>query len=126
MSMTNTSILHIKGGEDWRRGLEKKNNTSMALASSSCVLDPERVITELSRGREIADRLRLMLREADSDSSVLSAQSLVTQLLDTFTHSLTMLRPSSPAKSEQDSGDSCKTPPPPPKAKDRRGCYKRK
>lgn len=111
------------------------------MASSSSVLTethrlvaPGRVITELTRGREIADRLRLMLRETtgSADSSVFPAQSLVTQLLDTFTHSLTMLRDSddvsqapstaAAAKSE-DSGDSCKTPPP---AKDRRGCYKRK
>lgn len=91
----------------------------MALASSSsssrcCVVDPERVITELSRGREIADRLRLILRD---DSVVFSAHThtLVNQLLDTFTHSLTML---------QIPSEDCKTPPPPPK--DRRGCYKRK
>lgn len=113
------------------------------MASSSCVLTethrlaaPDQLITELTRGRDIADRLRFMLRQTSFDTSpdsVFPAQiTLVNQLLDTFTHSLTMLRDGadsdevsqapSAAKSE-DSGDSCKTPPPP---KDRRGCYKRK
>nr|AKA27873.1 WRKY protein [Salvia miltiorrhiza] len=107
------------------------------MASSSCVhrnAVPERVMTELTRGREIADRIRLMLRETGFDGSagsVFPVQSLVSQLLDTFTHSLAMLRDGgesdeasqalSAAKLE-DSGDSCKTP----AAKDRRGCYKRK
>lgn len=116
------------------------------MASSTCVVTeseshriagPDRVITELNRGREIAGRLRRMLRESGFDGSadsVLPAQSLVTQLLDTFTHSLSMLRdsaaesdevsqlPSVAAVKSEDSGDSCKTP----AAKDRRGCYKRK
>lgn len=112
------------------------------MASSSCVVTecsplaaPDLVISELTRGREIADRLRLMLRQTEFDGSadsVLPAQSLVTQLLDTFSHSLSMLRdgadsdevsqaPPSVVKSE-DSGNSYKTP----AAKDRRGCYKRK
>lgn len=111
------------------------------MASSSCVVTethrpavPERVITELTRGREIADRIRLMLRETGFDGStgsVFPVQSLVSQLLDTFTHSLTMLRDGAEpdevsqapsAAKPEDSGDSCKTP----AAKDRRGCYKRK
>ncbi|KAH6776881.1 hypothetical protein C2S51_008193 [Perilla frutescens var. frutescens] len=118
------------------------------MASSSCVVTeseshrlagPERVITELNRGREIADRLRRMLREAGFDGSagsVAPAQRLVSQLLDTFTHSLSMLRDASDsdevsqvhsaaaaaALKSEDSGESCKTPAP----KDRRGCYKRK
>lgn len=112
------------------------------MASSSCVVTessqlaaPERVISELTRGREIADRLRLLLRQTEFDGppdSLLPARSLVTQLLDTFSHSLSMLRDgadsdeasqaaASVVKSE-DSGDSYKTP----AAKDRRGCYKRK
>ncbi|XP_047975992.1 WRKY DNA-binding transcription factor 70-like [Salvia hispanica] len=83
----------------------------------------EQVISELSRGRDIADRIRVMLRQTGSGGSV---QILVRQLLDTFNHSLTMLthaaadsgEVSQAAKSE----DSCKPRPP----KDRRGCYKRK
>ncbi|KAL1545382.1 WRKY DNA-binding transcription factor 70-like [Salvia divinorum] len=101
-------------------------------SSSTCVVSEsqrasvaEQLISELTRGREIADRIRLMLRQTGFDGSASSVQILVRQLLDTFNHSLTMLSDggdsdevSQAAKSE----DSCKTPP----AKDRRGCYKRK
>ncbi|KAL8526449.1 hypothetical protein ACS0TY_015589 [Phlomoides rotata] len=116
------------------------------MASSSCaaaatpsniLTGRKRVIGELSRGRAIADQLRLILRETGVDGPV-SAQNLVGKILDTFTQSLSMLSAgaggdsdevsqvpvvvNSPAMKSEDSGDSCKTP----ASKDRRGCYKRK
>lgn len=111
------------------------------MASSSCAATPssiltgrKRVIGELSRGRDIADQLRLILRQTGVDGAV-SAQDLVGRILDTFTQSLSMLSAgdsdevsqvpavvNSPPLKPEDSGDSCKTP----ASKDRRGCYKRK
>lgn len=85
----------------------------------------EKVIGELSRGREVADQLRLMLRHTPPLDPT-PAQGLVAKILETFTHSLSMLSPTAavsqlpPLKSE----DSGETPPPP--TKDRRGCYKRR
>lgn len=116
------------------------------MASSSCVAtgssiptDRKRVIAELTRGRQITDQLRRILREStgvDGTASILPAHSLVGKILETFTQSLSILSAggesdevsqvpavvNSPGLKPEDSGDSCKTPAP----KDRRGCYKRR
>lgn len=106
-------------------------------SSAGMAADRERIIGELTRGRQVADQLRRMLREATS-SSVSPAQGLVGKILESFTHSLSMLYAggesgevnqapaafNSPCSlKSEDSGDSCKTPP---ATKDRRGCYKRR
>ncbi|KAL7095100.1 hypothetical protein ACP275_10G003300 [Erythranthe tilingii] len=113
--------------------------TSSCRVATEAVDRKIRVIGELTRGREVADQLRQMLREShgvDASSSVLPAQGLVGKILDSFTHSLSILSSggdadevsqvpvgfSSPSLKSEDSGDSCKTPAP----KDRRGCYKRR
>ncbi|KAI3472563.1 hypothetical protein Pfo_029087 [Paulownia fortunei] len=113
-------------------------SSSWVATGSSISTDRKRVIGELARGREIADQLRLMLRETGVDvtASVLPAQGLVGKILDSFTHSLSILCAggesdevsqvpavmNSPGLKCEDSGESCKTPAP----KDRRGCYKRR
>ncbi|EYU42031.1 hypothetical protein ABFS82_10G003100 [Erythranthe guttata] len=115
--------------------------SSCWVATEEAVDRKIRVIGELTRGRDVADQLRQMLRESrhhgvgvddDASSSVLPAQGLVGKILDSFTHSLSILSSdeasqvpvgfSSPSLKSEDSGDSCKTPLP----KDRRGCYKRR
>ncbi|KAL7136049.1 hypothetical protein ABFS83_10G003100 [Erythranthe nasuta] len=112
--------------------------TSSCFVATEAVDRKIRVIGELTRGREVADQLRQMLREshaagvdASSSSSVLPAQGLVGKILDSFTHSLSILSSGGdadevsqvpPSLKSEDSGDSCKTPAP----KDRRGCYKRR
>ncbi|KAL8038928.1 hypothetical protein ABFX02_10G002800 [Erythranthe guttata] len=107
--------------------------TSSCWVSTEAVDRKIRVIGELTRGRDVADQLRQMLREShhgvddDASSSVLPAQGLVGKILDSFTHSLSILSSDEvsqvpPSLKSEDSGDSCKTPAP----KDRRGCYKRR
>ncbi|KAL0347581.1 UNVERIFIED_CONTAM: putative WRKY transcription factor 70 [Sesamum calycinum] len=96
----------------------------------------EKMIGELSRGREVADELRLMLRHttAPLDATLVlpAAQSLVATILETFTHSLSILSPTPAAAAAHSdevsqlpplkSEDCAETPP----TKDRRGCYKRR
>ncbi|PIN21369.1 hypothetical protein CDL12_05914 [Handroanthus impetiginosus] len=115
--------------------------TSSWVASGSSVpVDRERVIRELTRGRKIADELRLRLRETGVDGTaaakVLPSQELVGKIMDSFTQSISILSgggdsdevsqvpavTNSPGRKSEDSGESCKTPAP----KDRRGCYKRR
>ncbi|KAL0375465.1 UNVERIFIED_CONTAM: WRKY DNA-binding transcription factor 70 [Sesamum radiatum] len=107
------------------------------MGSSSAAAGPmgscewEKLIGELNRGREVADELRLMLRHTDA-TLVLPAQGLVAQILDTFTHSLSILSSTPPPHHSHHhhhhlslkSEDSAETPPHP--TKDRRGCYKRR
>nr|UVI62191.1 WRKY transcription factor [Rehmannia glutinosa] len=104
--------------------------------ASTIPTDRKTVIGELSRGREIADQLRLMLRQTGFDSnSTAASHGLLGKILDSFTRSITILScagggdsdevsqvPAKPGLKPEDSGDSCKTPAP----KDRRGCYKRR
>ncbi|KAG8377137.1 hypothetical protein BUALT_Bualt09G0137100 [Buddleja alternifolia] len=118
-------------------------SSSWVATAATIPADRKRVIGELTRGREIADQLRAILRETgdhddtSTDSSVLPAQVLVGKILDSYTQSLLLLSAASgesdevsqvpavvnsPGRKSEDSGDSCKTPAP----KDRRGCYKRR
>ncbi|KAK4396011.1 putative WRKY transcription factor 70 [Sesamum angolense] len=93
------------------------------------------MIGELSRGRKVADELRLMLRHTtpplDATLVLPAAQSLVATILETFTHSLSILSPTAAAAHSDEvsqlpplkSEDCAATTPP---TKDRRGCYKRR
>ncbi|GFP87408.1 probable WRKY transcription factor 70 [Phtheirospermum japonicum] len=103
----------------------------MAPSSSTMPTDRKRVIGELTRGREMADQLRLMLR----DQTGPDARGLVGKVLDSFTRSILILgaaagdsdevsqAPAAAGLKPEDSGESCKRPA---AQKDRRGCYKRR
>ncbi|KAL3826200.1 hypothetical protein ACJIZ3_022229 [Penstemon smallii] len=105
-----------------------------------------RLIGELTRGRQMADQLRAMLRsssdgdgDGDGGSTVLPFRGMVEKIMDTFTESISIanagcthsdevsqLPPppmNSPGPKSEHSGESSKTPP---GSKDRRGCYKRR
>lgn len=91
-------------------------------------------IGELVRGREIANRLKIVLSRHDQSLSNgnidLPVDDLVVEILNTFTNSLSMLNKANSdevcldsCRKSEDSGESSKSVT---TVKDRRGCYKRR
>ncbi|KAL3615807.1 hypothetical protein CASFOL_040101 [Castilleja foliolosa] len=103
------------------------SSTSFVATNCSIPNGRKRVIGELTRGREIADQLRLMLRVHSSTASP-TGIGLVGKVLDSFTRSISILRAAGVDSVDVSqvpvAGESRKRPGA--AKKDRRGCYKRR